>query len=99
MGRSPGGNTRTKCEAGSVSRRSSTFHWIKCRLERTGKAFTWPGESGTSSGIGHGSPTKRECSMPEAIGAKRKHLPAPSEYLAYYGRYIDLLEDRPLVEL
>jgi len=37
--------------------------------------------------------------MPEATGVKRKHLPAPSEYLAYYGRYIDLLEDRPLVEL
>jgi len=37
--------------------------------------------------------------MPEATGTKRKHLPDPSEYAAYYGRYIDLLEDRPIPEI
>jgi len=37
--------------------------------------------------------------MPEATGTKRAHLPAPSEHAPYYSRYIDLLEDRPIVEI
>jgi len=36
--------------------------------------------------------------MPEATGTKRAHLPAPSEHAPYYSRYIDLLEDRPIVD-
>jgi hypothetical protein len=37
--------------------------------------------------------------MPETTGLTRTHLPEPTEYAPYYGKYIDLLEDRPLLDM
>jgi len=37
--------------------------------------------------------------MPEATGLTHTHLPGPTEYAPYYGRYIGLLEDRPLLDI